>query len=82
MKLRNVLLVVALLSIIFMLFARVGQKPFVDRTDCVGCGDCVRECPTAAITLVNGHAFINEELCIDCKFCVKNCTYRAIRTAK
>ncbi len=82
MKTKHILLILALLSLFILVFARVGEKPWVERNECVGCGDCVKVCPTNAITIQNGRAAIDPELCIDCMFCVQTCTYRAIRTAK
>ena len=40
---------------------------------CVGLGNCVRVCPTDAITIVNGIARIDEEKCISCGKCVTTC---------
>lgn len=82
MKLKHVILISLILSLFIIIFARVGEKPFVERTKCVGCQDCTRVCPTNAINIQAGRALIDEALCIDCKFCVKACTYRAIRTPK
>lgn len=82
MKLKHVLVSMLILSLFIVILARVGEKPFVDRTSCVGCKDCTRVCPTNAITIQDGRAIIDDELCINCKFCVQTCTYRAIRTPK
>ncbi len=82
MKTKYLAIVLIVLSISLTVYSLARTTPFVDRTECYGCGDCVRECPTGAITLVNGSAWIDEDKCIDCLFCVKTCTYRAIRRAK
>jgi ferredoxin len=74
--------IIALVALAIMLSAMVIGKPFVNRYFCVGCGDCVKHCPTQAITLVSGKALIDTETCIDCGFCIKNCQYIAIRRAK
>jgi Fe-S-cluster-containing hydrogenase component 2 len=79
MNFKHLIVVLILLSLLYILCARISQTPFVERTKCVGCGDCTRICPTGAITLVDGRAVINTELCINCKFCVKTCTYKAVR---
>lgn len=41
---------------------------------CLGYGDCVKVCPTNAITINNrGIAVVDEEKCISCTKCVKEC---------
>lgn len=82
MKPKILLIILALSALAVLLFARVGGKPWVDRSDCVGCGDCVKACPTQAITVQNGRACIDPDLCIECNFCVRACTYNAIRSAR
>ena len=82
MNSKHFLIILVILSVAIMIYARVGQKPFVERSECVNCGDCTRVCPTGAISIVDGRASIDEELCIDCKFCVQTCTYRAIKAVK
>lgn len=59
--------------------ARVVTPPTVWHNACTGCGDCTRFCPTGAITLHDGKAFIDKTKCIDCKQCVRTCTYGAVR---
>jgi ferredoxin len=82
MKRKQLLLSLLALLLFIALFAVASEKPAVDPTRCAGCGECVRQCPTGAISLHNGRASIDEDLCIDCRFCVTTCTYRAIRTPK
>lgn len=48
-------------------------KPAVDEAQCVGCGMCVRECGSDAITLVNKKAVIDQEKCSGCGRCVGAC---------
>lgn len=76
------LLIGILLALALFLIAAVAGKPFVDRSACVGCKDCVSACPTAAISMEDGRAVIDPELCIDCKICVKTCPYRAIKVPR
>ena len=48
-------------------------KPVVDESRCIGCGMCIRECGSDAITLVNKKAIINHEKCSGCGRCVGAC---------
>ncbi len=50
----------------------------VDVEKCIGCGDCVDECPTDAITMKDDKAVVDEEACIDCGACVDVCPSEAI----
>lgn len=57
---------------------------WVDESRCVGSGDCVRICPTHAITLVNGpdakpRPVIDEAACIRCQLCSERCEVLALR---
>lgn len=71
-----------LICFIVILGAILGTKPFVNRYFCVGCGDCVKHCPTGAISLVSSKAVIDPEMCIDCGLCIKTCNYQAVRRPK
>ncbi len=75
------LIVIALLAILCLaVYAGKQANPWVEKSKCVGCGDCLRACPTGAVSLSHGRAVIDDELCINCKFCVQSCTYRAVRS--
>jgi Fe-S-cluster-containing hydrogenase component 2 len=62
------------------LLAAIRGTPFVDATQCVGCGICAKVCPTGAISLEGQRAGIDAGKCINCGFCLKNCPYGAIRS--
>ncbi len=48
---------------------------------CTGCETCVDVCPSEAIAMVDGKAFINDE-CIDCASCESECPEEAISAAE
>ncbi|OQY39118.1 MAG: hypothetical protein B6226_02490 [Candidatus Cloacimonetes bacterium 4572_65] len=75
------LTLVAIIFIGFLYAVKVTEKPFVQKYDCVGCGDCTEICPVNAIEMVKGKAVIDNEKCIDCHLCVGKCTYKAIKVA-
>lgn len=49
----------------------------LDESKCTGCTTCLRHCPTEAIRIKNGHAFINSDKCIDCGACIRYCPQKA-----
>lgn len=79
---KKLVAIIVLISLILLLGAVLTIKPYVSRYFCVGCGECVKNCPTQAITLVGSKAVIDPAKCIDCGFCVKTCNYQAIRRPK
>lgn len=48
---------------------------------CIGCGICVRNCPSRAIIMINNNKNIEIDLgkCILCGLCVYNCPAKAIK---
>lgn len=50
------------------------RKAFVQKSECVACGCCVKVCPRGAITVARGIcAIVDMEKCIGCGKCVKEC---------
>ena len=45
----------------------------LDTLKCKGCTTCLRFCPTEAIRVRKGRAFIADERCIDCGECIRTC---------
>lgn len=45
--------------------------------ECEGCTNCVKNCPTRAIRVLQGKASIKDDLCIDCAECIRTCEYHA-----
>lgn len=45
---------------------------------CIGCSRCMKTCPTEAIRIRDGKAFIQEHRCIDCGKCYESCPVNAI----
>lgn len=77
---RKQLLLIAVMLIGILLGAVISGIPYVQKHFCVGCGDCVKICPTSAISLRDSRAVIDAPNCIDCGLCVKACNYNAIRS--
>ena len=50
----------------------------VDSEKCTGCETCISECPSEAISMVDGVAVVNADLCVDCGVCVDACPVEAI----
>ena len=45
---------------------------------CVGCGSCVSDCPSEAISEKGGQYHIDPDKCTDCGACVSSCPTEAI----
>lgn len=58
----------------------LSALPAVDRQRCRGCGLCVKHCPPAAMTLVEGIPRIDLHACIGCFCCQELCPDGAILT--
>lgn len=61
---------------------RVKNMPAtVNPDECSGCGTCVDECPSEAITLdeEKGIAVIDNDECVECGACEEACPSQAIK---
>lgn len=61
---------------------RVKNMPAtVNADECSGCGTCVDECPSEAITLdeEKGIAVIDNDECVECGACEEACPSQAIK---
>ena len=59
----------------------VGQlsvRPKVVEQQCTACAECVRACPTGAITIHDKTAIIDRTICIECMCCHEVCRFNAI----
>lgn len=49
----------------------------LDKEKCKGCTNCIKHCPTGAIRVRQGKAYIISERCIDCGECIRICPSHA-----
>ncbi len=56
-----------------------ASTPKVDRTQCVGCGECAKICPASAIRISRKRAYIDAGKCIRCFCCQEFCPKGVIR---
>jgi ferredoxin len=50
--------------------APIKKSHYVDPYKCIGCSLCVPHCPSNAITMVDGKAFIDKDKCTNSDICV------------
>jgi ferredoxin len=50
----------------------------VDIEQCSACETCIEVCPSEAISMVDGHAFIDQDECLECGVCIDECPEGAI----
>lgn len=44
---------------------------------CINCGECIKTCPSKALSMIDGKVFWDEEKCSNCDACINVCTHRA-----
>lgn len=53
---------------------KIRKKAFVDKTECVACGCCLKVCPRQAIRIDQGvFAEIDLSKCVGCGICRREC---------
>lgn len=52
--------------------------PAIDEKNCIGCGNCVKNCANEGVSVINGKAVINEDKCLGCGYCFAYCPKAAI----
>ena len=52
----------------------------VNKEKCIGCGQCVKDCPASAISLNENKAEINNTTCFKCGHCIAICPVEAVST--
>ena len=53
--------------------------PKPDPSRCLGCGECVRDCPVQAMTLTEHKAVVDRRRCIRCYCCQEVCPVHVVQ---
>lgn len=53
----------------------------INQDECIQCGACEADCPSSAISEINGAYIIDAAKCTDCGTCAENCPNSAIAPA-
>ena len=53
-------------------------RPIFNHNDCVGCGDCMKNCPPKAINMKEKKPYVNLDKCIRCFCCQELCPRKAV----
>ena len=56
----------------------LAPRPRVNRSKCIGCGACMRNCPASTIEIVDKKAHVKPKDCIKCYCCQEFCPVKAI----
>jgi NAD-dependent dihydropyrimidine dehydrogenase PreA subunit len=61
-----------------------NMPALVNADECSGCGSCVDECPSEAITLdeEKGLAVVDQDECVECGACEEACPNQAIKVVE
>lgn len=63
-----------------MVSIRKKRKAFIEQSDCVACGCCVKVCPLGAVRIIRGiMAYVDMEKCVGCGKCAKECPASVIK---
>lgn len=52
----------------------------VNKEKCIGCSQCVKDCPVSTISLKDNKADINNDRCLKCGHCIAICPVEAVST--
>jgi uncharacterized Fe-S center protein len=56
-------------------------KPYISKDDCIGCGQCAKNCAHSAITIKNKKSSIDHDKCVGCGRCIGVCPVDAVKPA-